>query len=171
MKHTSLPFKAFIVFAAIVTAGAPFHFSPAQGQGGTEDHDSRIEVNAVSTCNDCHSAGPQTQFAPGGNPFFGQPAKINPATYLGGGQDVGPLVPTPGYPHIVSRNLAPDRTGLPEGGRPFSEFLQILRTGMDLDHLHQTCSSTVATNCLPPFDRNLLQIMSWPTFKNMPDYD
>src|SRR5260370_30394318 len=152
MKHTSLPFKAFIVFAAIVTAGAPFHFSPAQGQGGTEDHDSRIEVNAVSTCNDCHSAGPQTQFAPGGNPFFGQPAKINPATYLAGGHDVGPLVPTPGYPHIVSRNVAPDTTPLPEGPRPLSHTLQLPRTLVALDHLHQPDSPPVATNSRPPPD-------------------
>src|SRR6476646_5693509 len=47
-------------------------------------------VNAVSDCNGCHSAGPQTAFAAGGNPFFGQsPAKVNPATYLGGGRDFG----------------------------------------------------------------------------------
>jgi hypothetical protein len=71
-------------------------------------------VNAVASCNDCHSAGSQTQFAPGGNPFFGQPTKINPATYMGGGQDFGPLLPTPGSPHIVSRNLTPDKTGLPK---------------------------------------------------------
>ena len=27
-------------------------------------------------CNDCHSAGPATQYAKGGNPFFGQPKKV-----------------------------------------------------------------------------------------------
>lgn len=36
-------------------------------------------------CNDCHDTGPAAQFAPGGNPYFGQPKKINPKTYLGGG--------------------------------------------------------------------------------------
>src|SRR5215469_17750293 len=83
-------------------------------------------VNAVASCNDCHSAGPQTQFVPGGNPFFGQqPTRINPATYLGGGRDFGPVVP--GSPDIVSRNLTPDKTGLPEGGRTYAEFLEILR--------------------------------------------
>src|SRR5215472_9746526 len=129
-------------------------------------------VNATADCNGCHSAGPQTQFVPGGNPFFGQPARINPATYVGGGQDFGPLVTTPGSPHIVSRNLTPDKTSLPEGGRPVSEFLQIMKTGVDLDHLHPMCSSTVTTNCLPPpFDGNLLQIMPWHTFKNMSDHD
>src|ERR1700757_1293174 len=27
-------------------------------------------VNAVAACNDCHDAGPRTQFLPGENPFF-----------------------------------------------------------------------------------------------------
>lgn len=129
-------------------------------------------VNAVASCNDCHSAGPKTLYVPGGNPFFGQPTKINPATYMGGGQDFGPLLPTPDSPHIVSRNLTPDKSRLPEGGRPFTEFYQILKTGTDLDHLHPPCSTTVTTNCLPPpFDGNLLQIMPWPTFKNLSEHD
>src|ERR1700736_4129255 len=85
-------------------------------------------VNAQADCNGCHSAGPQTEFAPGGNPYFGQPTKVNPATYLGGGRDFGPY-PGPGpFPNIISRNLTPDKTGLPEGGHTFPEFLQILRT-------------------------------------------
>ena len=198
MNNTSSRLKLIAFLGAIVIAGMIFHPLPIQGQSHHEDHDSRIElgieiapvplnlagkdralvglgsyfVNATADCNGCHSAGPQTQFVPGGNPFFGQPARINPATYLGGGQDFGPLVTTPGSPHIVSRNLTPDKTGLPEGGRPFSEFLQIMKTGVDLDHLHPTCSSTVTTNCLPPpFDGNLLQIMPWHTFKNMSDHD
>jgi hypothetical protein len=198
MKNTSSRLKLLTLLAAVVIVGTIFHSAPVQGQSGNEGHDSRIErgidiapvplnlagkdralvglgsylVNAAADCNGCHSAGPQTQFVPGGNPFFGQPAKVNPATYLGGSQDFGPLVPTPGSPHIVSRNLTPDKTGLPEGGRPFSEFLQIMKTGVDLDHLHPTCSSTVTTNCLPPpFDGNLLQIMPWHTFKNMSDHD
>src|SRR5215471_5152886 len=47
-------------------------------------------VNAQSDCNGCHSAGPATEYSAGGNPYFGQPAKINPGTYLGGGRDFGP---------------------------------------------------------------------------------
>src|SRR5437868_4587889 len=47
-------------------------------------------VNASGGCNDCHSAGPETQYLPGGNPYFGQLARINPAMYLGGGRDFGP---------------------------------------------------------------------------------
>lgn len=127
-------------------------------------------VNAVGDCNGCHSAGPATQFLPGGNPFFGQPKKENPATYLGGGRDFGPLIP--GSAHIVSRNLTPDKTGLPEGGHTFSEFVQIIRTGVDMDHLHPTCSGAPAPDCVPPpFDGALLQIMPWPAFQDMTDHD
>jgi len=129
-------------------------------------------VNAVADCNGCHNAGPgNNQFLPGGNPYFGQPKMINQATYLGGGRDFGPVVPG-GSVHIVSRNLTPDKTGLPEGGHTFSEFVQIMRTGVDLDHLHPTCSATVTTNCLPPpFDGDLLQVMPWFADQNMTDHD
>jgi hypothetical protein len=124
-------------------------------------------VNAIGSCNDCHSAGPQTQYLPGGNPYFGQPTKTNPATYLGGGRNFGPIA-GPTSPDIISRNLTPDKTGLPIGGRTFEQFRKIIRTGQDLDHLHPNCSATVTTNCLPPpFDGSLLQIMPWPSYHHM----
>jgi hypothetical protein len=127
-------------------------------------------VNGTSSCNDCHSAGPPTQFARGGNPYFGQPKQTNPATYLGGGRDFGALVPN--SPHIISRNLTPDKSGLPEGGRRFKEFLKTMRTGADLDHLHPNCSTTVTTGCLPPpFDGDLLQVMPWPNYQKLSDHD
>ena len=127
-------------------------------------------VNAASACNDCHTASAQTEFAPGGNPYFGQPTVVNQSTYLGGGRDFGALIP--GTPHIVSRNLTPDKTGKPEGGRSFDEFREIIRTGIDLDHVHPPCSATVTTGCLPaPFDGNLLQIMPWPNFQNLSDHE
>src|ERR1700676_3894164 len=49
-------------------------------------------VNVLVDCNGCHSAGPATQFT--SNPYlrtppFVPPAKVNPATYLGGGRDFG----------------------------------------------------------------------------------
>jgi hypothetical protein len=129
-------------------------------------------VNASGGCNDCHSAGPQTEYLPGGNPYFGQPTRINPATYLGGGRDFGPLLPTPGSPHIVSRNLTPDKTGLPEGGHTFDQFREILRTGVDFDHLHPPCAAGQTTDCLPPpFDGNKLQIMPWPDYQNLTEHD
>jgi hypothetical protein len=131
-------------------------------------------VNAVMPCNECHSAGTATQYAPGGNPYFGQPKMVNAATYLGGGRDFGqfPSAASPAFPHIISRNLTPDKTGRPEGGRTFKEFRQIMRTGADLDHLHPNCSATVTTNCLPPpFNGDLLQIMPWPAYHDMTDHD
>ncbi len=126
-------------------------------------------VNAHAACNDCHDAGPVTEYADGGNPYFGQPKEINPETYLGGGQDFGPLVP--GSAPIIARNLTPDKTGRPEGGRSFAEFREILKTGIDLDHLHPTCANGVVDeSCVPPpFDGNLLQVMIWPTLQNMTD--
>ena len=79
-------------------------------------------VNAHVPCNECHGAGPAlTQFLPGSNPYVGQPAVINPATYFGGGRDFGAIAP--GAAHIISRNLTPDKTGLPVGGHTFSEFV------------------------------------------------
>lgn len=120
-------------------------------------------VNAVGECNGCHSAGPQTQFAPGGNPYFGQPEVTNPATYLGGGRDFGPY-PSPASPiHIISRNLTPDQTGLPIGGDSFEEFRHTIRTGIDPDLLHPVLPA--------PFDGTLLQIMPWPAYRNMTDRD
>jgi hypothetical protein len=131
-------------------------------------------VNAQAGCNGCHSAGPATEFASGGNPYFNQPEKINPATYLGGGRNFGKISGPPS-PDIISRNLTPTpKTGLPEGDHTFEEFLTILRTGKDFDHLHPNCSMSATTNCfppVPPFDGDLLQIMPWPIYQHMSDHD
>jgi hypothetical protein len=113
----------------------------------------------------------------GGNPyllrpFFSGKEKINPATYLGGGRNFGPLVP--GSVSIFSRNLTPDKTGLPEGGHTLREFIEIIRTGVDMDNLHPTTCPPNAPNpsCVPfPFDGTRLQIMPWPIYKNMTDRD
>jgi hypothetical protein len=125
-------------------------------------------VNAVSECNGCHSQGPQTEFTPTGNPYLLSPPfsgkeQINPATYLGGGRDFGPF-PGPTSPiHIVSRNLTPDKTGLPIGGDTFEEFRHTIRTGVDPDQLHPMLP--------PPFNGALLQIMPWPAYQHMTDHD
>lgn len=97
-------------------------------------------VNSVGGCNDCHT---QPSYAVGGNPFLGQPKKVNAAHYLGGGQKFGPF---------VSRNLTPEN-GLP-AGHTFAEFKQILRKGTDFDHPGQ-----------------LLQVMPWPTYQTMTEHD
>jgi hypothetical protein len=137
-------------------------------------------VNAQADCNGCHTMDPSTEFTATGNPYLLRPPNgpfrgktaVNPKTYLGGGSDFGAF-PGPGpFPHIFTRNLTPDKTGRPEGGHTFQEFLTIFRTGKDYDHLHPTCTGAPNGTCLPaPFNGELLQIMPWPTFQNMSDDD
>jgi hypothetical protein len=141
-------------------------------------------VNAVADCNGCHNGGsvPNLNYAPGGNPYFGQKAKVDPTVYLSGGQDFGQVAIDANFnpigPHIISRNLTPDYTGRPEGGNTFEQFLQIIRHGTDLEHLHPPCSTDPNNpNCLfalpgiNPVDGNLLQVMPWPVFNNMSTQD
>jgi hypothetical protein len=138
-------------------------------------------VNGVDHCNVCHSAGPATEYAKGGNPYFkgNEPTIVNQATYLGGGRVFPPLVAgSPGTtPTIVSRNLTPDKTGRPEGGRTYAEFREIMRTGIDLDHQHPNCSDptvTASTSCFPlnlPWDGDLLQIMPWPELRHLTELE
>lgn len=144
-------------------------------------------VNAVSDCNFCHTGGgpPNFNYVGGSNPYFGQPQKTDPTTYLAGGTDFGPALP-PGFyssdygtylgPDIISRNLTPDKTGLPEGGHTLEQFMQIIKTGVDMDHAHPTCTASspapTPASCIPPpVDGNLLQIMPWPNFHYMSDHD
>lgn len=105
-------------------------------------------VNAVGSCNDCHT---NPNYAAGGNPFLGQPKKVNTAGYLAGGRLFNP-------PGVVSRNLTPDKTGLPEGGVLFDVFLRTMRTGFDRIQAHPQLSP-------------LLQVMPWPVFQDMTDLD
>ena len=131
-------------------------------------------VNAQADCNGCHSAGPQTEYTPTGNPYLLSPPfsgkeKINPATYLGGGRDFGPY---PGLAHLYSRNLTPDKTGLAAGGMTYEEFHTVLRTGKDYDNLHPTCTGAPNGACVPPpFNGALLQVMPWPVQQHMTDRD
>jgi hypothetical protein len=132
-------------------------------------------VNAQADCNGCHSPGPGAQFTIPGNPYLLPPVfsgkkQVDPATYLGGGTDFGALIP--GSAHIVSRNLTPDKTGRPVGGATLAEFRQVLKTGVDPDHLHPTCPGPPNEGCIPfPFNGALLQIMPWATFQDMTDHD
>ena len=136
-------------------------------------------------CDGCHSRGPADQYAAGHNPFqrlgpFTPPEELNPLTYLGGGRDfgqIGPITSSAIPPHIVSRNLTPDATGLPEGGASFGEFFDSMRRGIDADHLHPNCGEnvngiTITTNCFnAPFNGDLLQVMPWPALRNLTDRD
>jgi len=132
-------------------------------------------VNAIADCNGCHNSDPNdSEFAAPNNPFFLQTPngpftgriKVNPATYLAGGQFFAQFAP--GSAPIISRNLTPDYRGLPEGGHSLSDFLKIMQTGADLDGIHPTCTGAVTSGCIPaPFNGSKLQIMPWPVFRNM----
>jgi hypothetical protein len=134
-------------------------------------------VNASADCNGCHTMSPQTEYVPTGDPYLLRPPagpfsgtrQVNPATYLGGGSDFGPF---PGLAHLYSRNLTPDKTGRPAGGLTYKQFLTVIRTGKDYDHLHPTCTGAPDGTCVPaPFNGALLQVMPWPTFQSMTDHD
>jgi hypothetical protein len=139
-------------------------------------------VNAQADCNGCHTLNPGVEFTPPGNPYLLMPpngpftgkTQIDPTHYLAGGNDFGPFPGGPGsIAHLYTRNLTPDKTGMPEGGHTFSEFLAIMRHGEDFDHTHPNCTApNTPFNCLPaPFNGDVLQVMPWPTFSNMTDRD
>lgn len=98
-------------------------------------------VNAQAGCNDCHTNPP---YAPGGDPFLGQPKVINVDGYLAGGNHFGP---------IVSANITPDENGLP-AGLTLPEYRELIRTGHDPDDPDE-----------------ILQVMPWPVFQSMTDRD
>ena len=132
-------------------------------------------VNGPGDCNGCHNSGQTLDgpFLAGHNPYrfmsgmmMAQMKRVDPSTYLGGGQDFGTVDfedSSPNDPEIISRNLTPDKTGRAEGGNTFSQFLQIMRTGIDMDKVHPTLPAG--------FDGNVLQVMPWPSFQNMTDHD
>jgi hypothetical protein len=154
-------------------AAAPVHLNMA-GRNPAQVGVGSYLVNVAGDCNGCHSAGPPTQYVPGGNPYLGQAKMTNPATYLGGGRDFGFLGPpsNAASAHIISRNLTPDASGVPEGGSSFDEFVSIMRTGVDPDNLHPNCTGALNSGCLPqPFNGSLLQIMPWPDFQDLSNQD
>lgn len=104
-------------------------------------------VNAVGGCNDCHT---NPSYAAGGDPFRGQPEKVNVTNYLAGGVKFGPF---------TSRNLTPDpmKNNLP-AGLTLEQFIRVIRTGEDTKNLHPQISP-------------LLQVMPWPVFRKMSDRD
>jgi hypothetical protein len=135
-------------------------------------------VNAKGDCNGCHNSPDLGgEWAPGHNPYFGQPKMVNANGYLGGGSKFGPFpgqgIGGVGPLTIYSRNLTPDASGLPEGGHTFQEFLTIIRTGHDFDLAHPACPTLGVMGCIasPPFDASLLQVMPWPVYANMSDDD
>lgn len=106
-------------------------------------------VNAAGGCNDCHTNPP---YAPGGDPFLGQPKQVNAAHYLAGGMPFGPF---------VSRNLTPDENGLP-AGLTRDQFFQVMRTGVDLKKIPPH---------VPSEENDLLQVMPWPVYQDLTETD
>lgn len=103
-------------------------------------------VNAQGGCNDCHTNPP---YAPGGDPFAGEPEKINAEHYLAGGVEFGPF---------RSRNLTPNlQTGRP-ANLTLEQFIETMRTGKDQKNRHPQISP-------------LLQVMPWPVYGKMSDRD
>ena len=74
-------------------------------------------VNGQGACNDCHTNPP---FAPGGDPFMGEPTQINAEHYLAGGMQFGPF---------TSRNLTPRANGRP-AGLTFAQFRTVHPHGL-----------------------------------------
>jgi hypothetical protein len=104
-------------------------------------------INAQGGCNDCHT---HPNYAPGGDPYVGQPEVINASEYLAGGRTFGPVT--------TSKNLTPDASGKP-AGLTFQQFKKVLRTGRDPDEL--------GPDGLP----RILQVMPWPVYGKMTDTD
>lgn len=168
--------------AAMIAVG--FAITPVPLNANGKDHDllglGSFLVNAVGDCNGCHTSDPNgSEFTASNNPYLlmppkgtftgsltGGPIKVNPNTYLAGGQFFGQVGTTAGF--IISRNLTPDYRGLPEGGHSLSDFLNIMQTGVDLDAIHPTCPSMGTDGCAtPPTNGAVLQVMPWPIFRNM----
>ena len=101
-------------------------------------------VNAQGGCNDCHNNG--TQYLTGGNPFLGEPKRINAAGYLVGGAVVF---------GVTAPNLRPELGTTPPLplGRTYRQFVEEIRTGIN------------------PDDGHILQVMPWPDFQDMTDQD
>lgn len=100
-----------------------------------------------TACVSCHT---NPTYLPGGNPFFGQPEKVNTANFMAGGAMFGPF---------TSRNLTPDpkKDNLP-AGLTLDEFMQTMRTGADVKRLH-------------PQMGPLLQVMPWPEYAKLSERD
>jgi hypothetical protein len=98
-------------------------------------------VNAVGSCNDCHSC---PSYTPGDNPnvLGGARGSFNAASFLAGGVHFGPT--------IVSPDLTPDVNGNP--ALTFAQFFNAMTLGKDPD---------------PTTPNRILQVMPWPVTRHM----
>jgi hypothetical protein len=102
-------------------------------------------VNQVASCNDCHT---NPSFAPGHDPFLGQPKQINAAVYLAGGHSY----PADDGETVFPPDITPDSTGKP-GGLTYRQFILAMRYGQD------------------PAANRLLQVMPWPSYQDLTHRD
>jgi hypothetical protein len=94
----------------------------------------------VAQCNGCHTT---PEFAPGGDPFVGDPKiKVVRSAYFAGGVFFGGT--------LCSPNITPDKNGLPDG-LTLAHFLSGMKTGHDFRAKPQV----------------LMQAMPWPYFRDM----
>jgi mono/diheme cytochrome c family protein len=110
-------------------------------------------ANALGGCVSCHTF---PTFDMGGDPFKGEPEKINAKNYLAGGRCFGPF---------KSPNLTPDAKGRP-AGLSLAQFKESLRSGKmyaeeDKHHEHGPGAHQA----------ELQQVMPWPELRNMTDED
>jgi hypothetical protein len=103
-------------------------------------------VNSAGGCNDCHTNPP---YAAGGDPFKGEPKRVNAAHFLAGGAPFGP---------VTSRNLTPDAASGRPANLTFAQFRQSMRTGVDQKRAHPDLSL-------------LLQVMPWPVYQTLTERD
>jgi hypothetical protein len=134
-------------------------------------------VNATSDCAGCHSLPKFLPFGgPGSNPAADDPfkgraktqgissrlvANFNTKHFLAGGRCFGS-----GTKAFMARNLTPDVNGLPQG-LTLAEFIKVIRTGEDI-HCEKYPSDPI---CAIGPDTAVLQIMPWPSYHNMTDFD
>ena len=123
--------------------------APVQLNFGNRDHLlvglGSYMVNQVASCNDCHTS---PSFAPGHDPFLGQPKQINANVYLAGGH----AYPADDGETVFPPNITPDSTGKP-AGLTYRQFVLAMRYGQD------------------PAANRLLQVMPWPSYQDLTHLD
>ena len=105
-------------------------------------------VNAAGGCVGCHT---MPTYEPGGDPFKGEPEKLNIRNLLAGGKCFGP---------IRSPNITPDANGRP-GGLSLTDFVESIRSGK----VH------MMKNGQKPASNTIQKVMPWPEFRHMTDND
>jgi hypothetical protein len=104
-------------------------------------------VNAMVDCDGCHSI---QEYANGGDPYLGQPKRIDATKYLRGGLGL----PGDNGQIVISRNIRPELPSRLPASKTFAQFLAVFRHGTDFDNPGQ-----------------VLQVMPWPAFQNMTNDD